>query len=207
MKIPRSLTEAQVLGVIEEIVTKLSKKLTFGFYDIEDIQQEGRIRAMTTGLDTFDDERFTDEEMAKALERFLRIHVTTRMKNFMRDNMGRSEKPINPDRVENWERINGRRRNIMRPVSIHEISHEFPLPTVSTTVTEEIHHSHLMDIINKKLPIELRTDFLRMCDGVRVPKPRQSKVREAIAEIIQFDKLDDFSNFTKGEGDEEDKDD
>jgi hypothetical protein len=151
---------------------------------MEDIQQEGRIRAMTTGLETFDDTRFTDAEMAKALERFLRIHVTTRMKNFMRDNMGRSEKPINPDRVENWEKVNKRRRNIMRPASIHEITYEFPL---QTNAVEEIHHTHLMDLINKNLPIELRTDFLRMCDGVRIPKPRQSKVREAIAEIIQLD--------------------
>lgn len=194
MKLPRSLTEPQVLEVIEEIVTKLSQKLTFGFYDMEDIQQEGRIRAMTTGLETFDDTRFTDKEMAKALERFLRIHVTTRMKNFMRDNMGRSEKPINPDRVENWERVNKRRRNIMRPASIHEITHEFPL---QTSAVEEIHHTHLMDLINKNLPIELRTDFLRMCDGVRIPKPRQSKVREAIAEIIQL-------NEGLGENDQED---
>lgn len=192
MKLPRSLTETQVLEVVEEIVTKLSKKLTFGFYDIEDIQQEGRMRALTTGLETFDDTRFTDAEMAKALERFLRIHVTTRMKNFMRDNMGRSEKPINPDRVENWERVNKRRRNIMRPASIHEISHEFPL---LTSAVEEIHHTHLMELINKNLPVDLRTDFLRMCDGVRVPKPRQSKVREAIAEIIQLN---------EGLGDEED---
>lgn len=187
MKIPRSLTERQVLEVIEEIVTKLSPKLKFGFYDMEDIQQEGRIRAMTTGLETFDDTRFTDAEMAKALERFLRIHVTTRMKNFMRDNMGRSEKPINPDRVENWEKVNKRRRNIMRPASIHEISHEFHGFPLQTSAVEEIHHTHLMDLINKNLPIELRTDFLRMCDGVRIPKPRQSKVREAIAEIIQLD--------------------
>lgn len=187
MKIPRSLTERQVLEVIEEIVTKLSPKLKFGFYDMEDIQQEGRIRAMTTGLETFDDTRFTDAEMVKALERFLRIHVTTRMKNFMRDNMGRSEKPINPDRVENWEKVNKRRRNIMRPASIHEISHEFHGFPLQTSAVEEIHHTHLMDLINKNLPIELRTDFLRMCDGVRIPKPRQSKVREAIAEIIQLD--------------------
>lgn len=183
MKLPRSLTEAQVLEVVEEIVTKLSQKLVFGFYDMEDIQQEGRVRALTTGLETFDDSRFTDAEMVKALERFLRIHVTTRMKNFKRDNMGRSEKPVNPDRVENWEKVNKRRRNIMRPASIHEITHEFPL---QTSVAEDIHHSHLMELINKNLPIDLRTDFLRMCDGVRIPKPRQSKVREAIAEIIQL---------------------
>lgn len=183
MKIPRSMTEESVLTVIEEIVTKLSPKLMFGFYDIEDIQQEGRIKAMTEGLNKFKDEGFTDEEMPKALEKFLRVCVTTRMKNFKRDNIGRSEKPINPDKVEAWEARNKMRRNIMRPACIHEIAHELPL---QTNAVEEIHHTHLMDLINKNLPIELRTDFLRMCDGVRIPKPRQSKVREAIAEIIKF---------------------
>jgi hypothetical protein len=180
------MTEESVLMVVEEIVTKLSPKLTFGFYDIEDIQQEGRIRAMTTGLATFDDTRFTDAEMAKALERFLRIHVTTRMKNFRRDNVGRSEKPVNPDKVEGWEKRNRVRRNIMRPACIHEIAHEILLQADQAGVVEEVHHSHLMDLINRELPVELRTDFLRMCDGVRIPKPRQTKVREAIAEIIKL---------------------
>lgn len=191
MKIPRSMTKEQVLEVIEEVATKLSHKLIFGSHEIEDIQQEGRIRAMTTGLDTFDESRFTDAQMPKALERFLRVHVTTRMKNFKRDNVGRSEKPVNPDKVEKWERTNQTRRNIMRPTSIHEITHELPLLTKNSGVVEEIHHSHLMDLINKKLPVDLRTDFLRMCDGVKIPKPRQTKVREAIADIIQLGDLED----------------
>lgn len=203
MKLPRGLSEAKVLAVIDDVVSKLSPKLAFGFYSLEDIQQEAWIIAATKGLDKFDDTMFEDatpDEMAKALERFLRVHVNNRMKNFKRDNIGRSEKPVNPDKVAAWEKRNALRRNIMRPISIHELAtnydtHNLPLPTVSDStdgVIEEIHHSHLMDLINKGLPIELRNDFLRMCDGVRLPKPRQAKVREAIGDILKGEKEGDL---------------
>lgn len=177
----QGLSEDQVLEIIEEVVSKLSNKLPFSIYDMEDIKQEGRILAME-GLNKFDEERFTVEEMYKGVECFLRVHVNKRIRNHRRDNLGRTEKPVNPARIEAWEKRNQIRHNIMYPVDIHDLTNDIPL---RNDVVEEANYSQLIELINKELSPDLRTDFLRMCDGVRIPKGRQIKVREAIAEIIK----------------------
>lgn len=181
MQIPAGMTENQIVEIIEEVVSKLSPKLVFGFHSLEDIQQEGRMIALHA-LEKFDASKITVENAGKGLERFLRVHVNRRLRTYRRDNLGRSEKPVNPDRITAWEERNRIRRNIMSPIDIHNLTYDLP---VQIDIVEEVHYTHLIDLIKRELPVELRTDFLRMCDGIRISKPRQMKVREAIAEIIK----------------------
>ena len=43
MKIPKNMTEAQVLSSIDAIVNRIAPKYTFYGYDVEDIKQEAFI--------------------------------------------------------------------------------------------------------------------------------------------------------------------
>ena len=43
MKIPKNMTEAQVLSSIDAIVNRIAHKYTFYGYDVEDIKQEAFI--------------------------------------------------------------------------------------------------------------------------------------------------------------------
>lgn len=183
MRIPEGLTEEEVLKIIEKVVGALSqRKLVFGSYTLEDIQQEGRIIAITTGLEKFDMARAViPGDVGKALEKFLRIHVISRLKNFRRDNSGRSERPVDIEKIEQWEERNRIRHNLIRPIDLHAVANEV---SDKNDLVEDIHYRSMVDLIRDRLPVELRTDFLRMCDGLRLPKPRQTKVREAIAEIL-----------------------
>jgi hypothetical protein len=182
MIIPPGLTENDVLEVIDDIAAKLSPKLAFGIHTMEDIRQEGRILALR-GLEKFNHTLFTAEGMKQGLENFLRVHVNKRIRNHKRDNLGRTEKPVNPARIAAWEQRNKIRHNLMNPLDISEISYDIFL---RDDVVEDAHYSQLIELIKRELSPELRSDFLRMCDGVRIPKGRQSKVRAALIEIMNM---------------------
>lgn len=182
MKIPDGMTEAEVVVIIDKVVTKLSRKLTFGYSDMEDLQQDGRLFAWE-GLARFNayHEGIKGLSLANALEHFLRVHVVNRLKNVKRKHMGRIEKPKNPLKIPAWEQRNKRKKNIMEPDDIENFSYELFL---RKDPHEQVYYNEMMERINLKLPVELRSDFLRMRDGLRIPTQRQNRVREAIAEIL-----------------------
>ena len=42
----------------------------------------------------------------------------------------------------------------------------------------------MFDLIDSELPVELRSDYLRIKDGVYVPKPRRQQIYDEISKII-----------------------
>ena len=73
MKIPKNLSEQQVLDTISKVARKLAPKYVFASYDVDDIQQEAFLMGVEA-LDRYD----TD----KPLENFLYTHINNRLKNF-----------------------------------------------------------------------------------------------------------------------------
>src|SRR3990172_4720235 len=52
-KIPKGMTEKEVLNVIEEVISSLAYKFKFGYHSIEDMKQQARLYAWE-GLDKFE---------------------------------------------------------------------------------------------------------------------------------------------------------
>ena len=76
MKIPKGMTEEQVLKVIDKIADRYAYKFRFGYFEADDIRQEAKIIAMDA-LDRY--------EEGRPLENFLAVHVKNRLNNFKRD--------------------------------------------------------------------------------------------------------------------------
>jgi len=77
MKIPSNMTESQLMKSIETVVNRIAPKYTFNGYDVDDIKQESFLICVDA-LDRYDENR--------PLENFLSVHLSNRLKNFVRDN-------------------------------------------------------------------------------------------------------------------------
>ena len=70
------VTEEQ-MAIINSVINNISKKYVFYGYELDDIKQESFIICME-GLKRWDKER--------PLQNFLSVHLSNRLKNFVRDN-------------------------------------------------------------------------------------------------------------------------
>lgn len=193
MKIPSGMSETEVMDTIDKILKGLSVKFKFGYFDADDLYQEGWLFAMKA-METYDDKL--------PLENFLRVALRTRFINFKRDNYSRYEPPciscpfydkeglkaenkclefLNKDDCDKWaawKKRNKTKAGLMRPIDIDTVSEDKD--------PFELSDHNLADIrskIDRALPAELRGDFLKMLDGVVIPKIRRDSVREFIAKM------------------------
>ena len=178
MKVPKGMTEEQVLQTIQKVVRRIAHKFKFGYYDYDDICQEGTIIALE-GLSRYDGRR--------PLENFLAVHVANRLKNFKRDNFCRQES-ISPsgDNRSSWEFRNNTKRFLMEPLDIAGVRDEKESSMkVDNDFIDMIERKELISIIDKKLDVSMRSDYLLMLHGVYVPKTRREQIVEAVVAIIR----------------------
>ena len=62
MKIPKGLTESEVLDIINRTVNYLAPGFQFGYFDSEDMKQEGTIFCLEA-LDSFNFDKSAQEEV------------------------------------------------------------------------------------------------------------------------------------------------
>ncbi len=161
------------LNTIVRVATQVSPKYCFGSHEREDMIQEG-IRIGLEGL------RHYKEELP--LENFMRVHIKNRLINFKRDNYYRYEKTADATKAAVWAARNKLRQNLMSPLEISEVEHKVPLVD---NVIEDASYNELIHMIKVKLPAALRTDFLRMVDGVSLPAIRRIRIQEEVQLILQ----------------------
>ena len=77
MHIPDNMTKDQVVDQINVVVNRIAPKYTFYGYQADDLKQEAFIICMEA-LPRYDAKR--------PLENFLSVHLSNRLKNFVRDN-------------------------------------------------------------------------------------------------------------------------
>jgi hypothetical protein len=200
VKLPPGMTESQVAEVIYRVVDTLANKFRFGFHSSEDIRQEGArfaIEALNKG----------SYDPSRPLENFLYTHMRNRLINYKRDNYVRNEPPCHgcifydpkckksinkcaafDDKAEckkltDWLTRNTSKKSLMRPMDTAVLADD--LMQESSNVIENVQFSEIQTLIDKMLPVELRTDYLRMLDGIAIPKARKMRVREAILTILR----------------------
>jgi hypothetical protein len=178
--------EAEILRVIQKAARLLSSSNTFGYYSREDITQQGILE----GLEAIEDGHYDPE---RPLENFMHVHIKNRLSNIKRKEWMRVESPcdccdaFNPPeepclRWKQWFTRNTNKQNLMRPIDVDSVpEHNM---TASNDVLEEVELNELLALIDTQLPLELRSDYLKLRAGVSVPKDRKQRVREAITEIL-----------------------
>jgi RNA polymerase sigma factor (sigma-70 family) len=159
MKIPNNMTESDVLHTIQTVVKRIAPRYTFNGYDVEDIKQESFLICMDA-LNRYDQKR--------PLENFLSVHLSNRLKNFVRDNYYVKDVDENKKKILNAQ-LMGSDSNIISFVNDED-----------TLELKEI-----KDIIDSNLSAEYRADYLKITNGVYVSKKRREEVLESVISILK----------------------
>ena len=162
MRIPKNMTEDQVMTSIEKVIKRISPKYTFYGYTLDDIKQESFLICMDA-LNRYDEKR--------PLENFLSVNLSNRLKNFVRDNHFLAEeeekaKIAQPGQLENDH-------------SIVDNEEKFSIPEYSIDYTD------IIDLLNTEIPASIRMDYLKIVHEVPLPKNRRQEVMDYINYILQ----------------------
>ena len=185
----------EIITIIEGIANRLASRYRFGYHDIDDIKQQAFIEA-EKGLKKYDGKR--------PLENFLYIHIKNRLYNYKRDNYERLDKPCfhcplnayikvgdvctaytHKDECEpynEWLVRNSSKKNIMSPVDIGDE----PIFTSHVQGPEdEAEENEMIKIIDRELPVELRSDYLKMKAGHKIAKKNRLAVQDSVLDIMR----------------------
>ena len=205
MKIPKNMTEEEVLQIMEKVAKRLAYKFRFGYYDIDDMKQEAYLEAIK-GLEKYDEKR--------PLENFLWTHVRNRLFNLKRNKYERPDKPclqcpLNAYSEEDdscliydlrldcgiynrWDTRNRTKKNLMRPIEFSEVRDESEKNMSNRDdIENKVIINEILEIIDKNLVnMELRKLWLKMREGVSIIKDKRTKVYDEINKILKEYKID-----------------
>jgi DNA-directed RNA polymerase specialized sigma24 family protein len=165
MKIPKNMTEEQVVSTILKISSRLANKYTFPNFEQDDISQEAFIIGMEA-LDRYDGIR--------PLENFLSIHIRNRLKNFKRDHYYR------PDEGK-AEEIQRGKKKLLDAGNIDDMRAFIIAKEYASSLEER----ELLEYIDKNLPIALRGDYLRFKNEQPLTKTKKSHLVEELRNILE----------------------
>lgn len=161
MKIPKKMTQQEVIDQINVVVNRIAPKYTFNGYDVDDIKQEAFIICMDA-LDRYDNKR--------PLENFLSVHLSNRLKNFIRDNY--------------YTKDEEEKKKVLKPKSLSS-EDSIPASNYYDNHDDTIDSKRIQAILDKHLPPVYRADYLKLINDVYVPKKRREEVIELIKEIVE----------------------
>jgi DNA-directed RNA polymerase specialized sigma24 family protein len=150
----------KVINTITKVVNRIAPGYTFYGYTVNDIKQESFIICMDA-LDRWDEKR--------SLENFLAVHLSNRLKNFVRDNHFTSTN-------------DNARINITQPAQLDD---EYTIEGGCSSSCNNLHDADMIDIINRELSAVYRMDYLKMLHDVYVPKPRREEIKGVILDILE----------------------
>lgn len=171
MKIPKNMTEQEVIDTITKVARNLAPKFTFASYDIDDIFQEAFIIGID-GLNKYDQER--------PLANFMFAHISNRLKNFKRNNYYRLD-------IGSAQEIQDRKKSLLEPLDIDNI---YSISTKDDT-HDKAHLSETLKSIDEKLPPKYRRDYLKLITNSPIPKGRKAVIMKIIQQIIDYGFVDD----------------
>ena len=159
MKIPPTMTEQEVMYEITSVINKISHKYTFYGYEIDDIKQEAFIMCIDA-MERYDPSR--------PLENFLSVHLSNRLKNFVRDN--------------HFSKDEQDKKRIVMP---GQLNHEDRLVDQHGNEGESLDYQQMSYILDLKLPASVRADYLKIMHDAHVSKRRREEVLSIIKEIME----------------------
>ena len=174
------------LKIVQKVAKAVAPRYTFGFYDVEDIEQECFIMALEA-LAKYD-------PSVGSLENLLYTHLNNRLKNFLRKKYYRKTFTCvhcggNDPTCESCERRRWRfavKKHLMEPIDIDHINCDNEKNAYEQpNILEKLELDEIFTLINKHLEISLRQDYLRMLEGLHVPKPKREVIENRILDILE----------------------
>ena len=161
-------TEEEILKIIEGIANKLAPKYVFPGYEVDDIRQEAFLLGIE-GVNNYDENY--------KLPSFLFTHIGNRLKTFKRDEYYRMEQG-------SAKEIQNKKRMINSPNDYSDDYFSMDPPE------DKIHYKEKKEKIDRELPAENRSDFLRLLDGEKISQTRKDTLIDLIKEIVNLNDLD-----------------
>lgn len=159
MHIPSNMTEEVVIEHIDNVVNRIAPRYTFHGYTRDDLKQEAFIICMEA-LPRYDE--------ARPLENFLSVHLSNRLKNFIRDN--------------HYTKDEEEKAKIAKPGQL--TNEEYLLDTRDEYI-EDIDYRQMKGVLDIKLPAQYRADYLKIIHDVYVPKKRKEEVLFIVQIILE----------------------
>ncbi len=134
----------------------------------------------------------------RPLESFLYRHVRNRLINFRRDHYYRNDPPCSEchsgspcgkdgtlcKRYSQWSERNRSKVSLMQTLDLRDRP-EARESDAETPVLDKVEYDDLVRLLDEKLPVELRSAYVRMLDGASVECVTKRKVRQAVADIMR----------------------
>lgn len=159
MNTPPNMTKEEVLEKINLVVGRIAPRYTFNGYEIDDIKQEAFIICM---------EALKRYDCKRPLENFLSVNLSNRLKNFIRDNY--------------FTKNETEKQKVLNPASL---AFEDSIAGDYEQDAEILDAQDMTTIIDANLPVDYRSDYLKMLSNVYVPKKRKEEVVETIQLILE----------------------
>lgn len=159
MKIPKNMTYDQVVDQIQIVVDRIAPKYTFGTYGVDDIKQEAFIICM---------DALTRYDQKRPLENFLSVHLSNRLKNFVRDNY--------------YTKDEEEKKRVLKPQYLSKDD----VIKYDHNYDSKLEAKDLRLIIDKYLPPEYRSDYLKMINDVYISKKRREELVALIKELLEI---------------------
>jgi DNA-directed RNA polymerase specialized sigma24 family protein len=162
MRIPDSMTEEEVMSTIMLVINRTAPKYTFYGYEVDDIKQES-FMICVDALDRYKEGR--------PLENFLAVHLSNRLKNFVRDN--------------HFTQHEQEKAKVVMPGQLSDDNNIVSPQSLQAKRVERIDTREMQKIIDIKLPAQYRMDYLKIINDVYVPKKQKEEVLSIIEQILK----------------------
>lgn len=159
MNTPKGMTETQVIEKINIVINRIAPKYTFSGYEIEDIKQEAFMICM---------DALTRYDTNRPLENFLSVHLSNRLKNFVRDNY--------------FTNSDQEKKKVLAP---KQLSYDDNIIDREVDQDLIIDNKEVQIIIDKFLPFDYRSDYLKFLNDVSIPKKKKTQLFVVIKNILE----------------------
>lgn len=195
---PSGYTDADVTDAILKS-TKFITRIFHGYayFSTEDLQQEGACFA----LEAIAKGKF---DASRPLANYLFCHIRNRLINLRRDKFCRNDAPCmschdslphhtsHPDgeyceAYQKWLDRKIRKQNVLRATPLETMESEEEEKVLSREYDCGTDRADLFRLIDQSLPVELRADYLKLREGVALPKASRDAVVTAVSGIIWED--------------------
>lgn len=185
---PPNVDPEAAMETIERSACVLAPSFVFGYFDLDDIKQTARMFGLEA-LKRWDGKR--------PLANFLYVHIRNRLINMKRDLLRRTDAPCRgchegrpcKDAVGTacpayaaWAARNNAKASLMRPFAMPE--QESGAGVSGSGLLDTLCIEEMRERIDRELPVELRSTYLKMLDGVPVSRVERAAVAEAVRAIL-----------------------
>lgn len=190
MKLPSNISEAQFVDAVKRICQNIARNYVFGPFTLEDIKQQAFVLAI---------EALPRYDVSRPLENFLYVHICNRLNNLRRDFYKQTEAPCKLcdnrmdgdtahtdsrfcDQHRQWLVKNSRKHRVVQPADI-TVSDSSSY-AASDNVLEKLEQEELLVKIDKFLPVEHRSAYLKLREGVALPKAKLEELLAVLRKVL-----------------------